>query len=58
VSLLEDQLYYYLDDRYMTSRKYDLDDKKTDILGSEKQEILTRLRRAKAVSEPKPLVPQ
>jgi len=35
---------YYLDDRFMTAKKYDVDDK-ADVLGSEKQEILARLRR-------------
>ena len=48
---------YYLQDRYMTVRKYNLGDEKTDILVSEKQEILTRLRRAKAESERKPQPP-
>ena len=47
---------YNLEDRYMTSRKYD-SDTKTDILGSEKQEILARLRRVKIVSERKPQAP-
>lgn len=37
---------YYLEDRYMTVRKYDF--MKADILASERQEILTRLRRVKA----------
>jgi hypothetical protein len=49
---------YYLNDQFMTSRKYDLDDKKTNILDSEKLEILARLRRAKAVSERKPQAPR
>ncbi len=35
---------YYLQDRYMTVRKYDVD-ANPDILASEKQEILARLRR-------------
>ena len=43
-SSIVDDLYYYLEDRYMTARKYDLD-AKVDILASEKQEILARLRR-------------
>jgi hypothetical protein len=38
---------YYLEDRYMTVRKYDLD-ANSDILASEKQEILTRLARVNA----------
>ena len=41
---------YYLEDRYMTARKYDLD-ANADILNSEKQEILARLRRIKAGSK-------
>jgi hypothetical protein len=45
-SNLNDQANYYLEDRYMTVRKYDF--AKWDILSSEKQEILTRLRRLKA----------
>jgi hypothetical protein len=39
--------YYYLEDRYMTVRKYD-QMAGADILAAEKQEILARLRRAKA----------
>jgi hypothetical protein len=40
---------YYLQDRYMTARKYDFDSNpKLDILASEKQEIIARLKRAKA----------
>ena len=35
---------YYLEDRYMTAHKYDLD-ANADVLVSEKQEILSRLRR-------------
>ena len=38
---------YYLEDRYMTVREYDLDTK-ADVLSSEKQEALARLRRVKA----------
>jgi len=45
-----DGLSYYLADRYMTVRKYDLDNN-ADILGSEKQEILARLRRVRAEME-------
>jgi hypothetical protein len=41
---------YYLQDQYMTVQKYDLD-AKTDILASEKQQILVRLRRVKAETE-------
>lgn len=41
---------YYLQDRYMTVHKYDLD-ANADILAAEKQEILTRLRRIKAGAE-------
>lgn len=47
--------YYSRNDAFMTLRKYDSD--KTDILGSEKPEILARLRRVKAVSERKPQAP-
>jgi hypothetical protein len=48
-SAYSDRRSYYLEDRYMTVRKYDLQ-AKMDILTSEKQEILTRLRRAMAAS--------
>jgi hypothetical protein len=41
---------YYLQDRYMTVHKYDLDTK-TDILASEKPEVLARLRRVKVETE-------
>jgi hypothetical protein len=41
-----DVAHYYLEDRYMTARKYD-PAAKTDILASEKQEILARLMRLK-----------
>jgi hypothetical protein len=34
----------WLDDRYMTARKYDLD--KDDVLSTERSEILSRLMRA------------
>jgi len=40
---------YYLEDQYMTVRKYDYE--KADILTSEKQEILARLARIKAETE-------
>jgi hypothetical protein len=40
---------YWLADRYMTVRRYDLEN--ADILASEKQEILARLRRVKAEME-------
>jgi hypothetical protein len=43
-SSLPDHVGYYLQDRYMTVRKYDLD-ANADILTSEKQEILARLKR-------------
>ena len=45
-SSLVDALYYYLDDRYMTTHAYD-PDANDDILASEKQEILARLNRVK-----------
>jgi hypothetical protein len=44
-SILDDR-FYYLDDRYMTAHNYDLG-ANADILGSEKQDIITRLRRVK-----------
>jgi hypothetical protein len=47
-----DDRYYYLDDRYMTVRKYDSESGKADVLASEKKEILARLRRVK-LSEPR-----
>lgn len=50
-SSLVDNLYYWLEDRYLTVRKYDLD-ANDDILASEKQEILARLRRIKADARP------
>jgi hypothetical protein len=50
-SFLLDGLYYFLDDRYMTARKYDLESN-VDILSSEKQEILARLRRVKTAATP------
>src|SRR5579872_7544740 len=49
-AIVGDPYNYYLEDRYMTIHKYDLD-AKTDILASEKQEILGRLRRVKAETE-------
>lgn len=48
---------YYLDDRYMTARKYDLESG-VGILASEKQEILARLKRAKAAAEPRQQAPR
>ena len=47
---LLDEPFYYLEDRYMTVRKYNPDEK-TDILGPEKPEILARLKRVKAETE-------
>ncbi len=47
-SSMADGLYYYLEDRYLTTRKYNWD---ANVLASEKQEILARLRRAKAERE-------
>jgi len=49
-SSMIDGTYYWLDDQYLTVRKYDLEEN-TDILTSEKQEILARLARAKAETE-------
>lgn len=48
-SSLLDGPYYSLEDEYMTVRKYKSED--ADILGSEKPEILARLRRGKAERE-------
>ena len=42
---------YYLEDRFMTVRKYDLVDSNDDVLASERQEILSRLWRVKSESE-------
>ena len=44
---------YYLQDRYMTARTYDLD-AGADILAAEKPEILARLRRVKAEQDRQP----
>jgi hypothetical protein len=44
--LLDDRR-YFLDDQYLTVRKYDLEDN-DDVLASEKAEILARLKRVKA----------
>lgn len=44
-----DERYYFLSDRYMTARKYDLE-AKADVLGSEKAEILARLKRVKQLN--------
>jgi hypothetical protein len=41
---------YQLQDRYMTAHKYDLE-ASGDVLASEKQEILARLRRVKAATQ-------
>jgi hypothetical protein len=38
-------LYYYLDDRYMTAKKYARDERVDDILAAEKHGVLARLRR-------------
>ena len=48
---------YFVQDRYMTIRKYDLD-VNADILQSEKPEILARLKRIKAASEQQPGIPR
>ena len=40
---------YFLEDRYMTARKYDLET--TDVLASEKHEILARQRRIKTETQ-------
>ena len=41
---------YFLEDRYMTVRKYELEEN-ADILAAEKPEILARLRRVKAATQ-------
>lgn len=43
---------YYLDDQYMTVKKYDVEGR-ADVLGSEKPEIIARLKRLN--SNPRPL---
>ena len=43
---------YWLEDRYMTVRKYDVEEKKDDVLASEKLEILARLKRIRAALKP------
>jgi hypothetical protein len=47
---LLDGSYYYLEDRYMTVRKYS-DEANYHILATEKQEILARLTRVKAETD-------
>ncbi|MCU1336275.1 MAG: hypothetical protein JWO19_1856 [Bryobacterales bacterium] len=49
-SSMLDGLRYYLEDRYMTVHRYDLD-ANADVLTSEKEEILARLGRIKAETE-------
>ncbi len=49
-SSMLDGMYYWLEDQYLTIRKYDMD-ANADILTSEKQEILARLARVKAETE-------
>lgn len=50
-SSLGDDFHYWLEDRYMTVRKYDWE-RKADILASERPEILAGLRRLKLSAEP------
>jgi hypothetical protein len=50
--LKSDALMYYLEDRFMTARKYDLE-ANANVLASEKLEIIRRLRRSSAESEPR-----
>jgi hypothetical protein len=52
-----DDSYYYLEDRYMTVRKYDLE-RHADVLASERQEILARLRRLQVDAKPQHLAPR
>jgi hypothetical protein len=56
-SSFADELYYYLEDRYMTAHKYDLDTN-ADVLTSEKQEVLARLTRLKADAEHRKRAPR
>jgi hypothetical protein len=42
---------YWLEDRYMTVRRYDLDSKMDDVLASERLEILARLKRVVAAQK-------
>ena len=49
-AIVDDARSYYLEDQYLTVRKYDLD-ANADVLTSEKQEILARLARVKAETE-------
>jgi hypothetical protein len=51
-ALTEDES-YFLEDSYMTAKKYNLD-AKADVLASEKQEILTRLKRVAPKSRTTP----
>ena len=46
--MLDGERYYYLDDQYMTSRRYDLE-ANDDVLGSERREIVARLKKAKMI---------
>lgn len=52
-----DDGFYFLEDRYMTVHKYDLEGG-ADVLASERQEILARLRRLKADAEPQNRAPR
>jgi len=52
-----EERYYFLADRYLTVRKYDVDAAE-DILAGEKQEILARLRRVKGEAERSPQGPR
>jgi hypothetical protein len=47
---------YWLEDRYMTVHKYDLEN--TDVLASERQEVFARLRRLEAATHSQQHAPQ
>ena len=51
-SLLLGRRSYYLEDRYMTAHKYDLE-ANADVLAAEKPEIISRLRRLKPQEKPR-----
>jgi hypothetical protein len=55
-SSMVDDRYYYLEDQYMTVRKYDLETN-AHILDAEKPEIFARLRRLKATTRSQPQAP-
>lgn len=52
-TMMPNDIRYFLEDQYMTTRKYDLE-AKADVLTSERQEILSRLRRLSAERKIRP----